>query len=34
MVCFKEMYKCVCFHAGVGGPKFSEGPIVNSYGSL
>ena len=34
MVYFKEIYKYVCFHAGKGGPKFAEGPIVNSYGNL
>ena len=33
MVYFKKIYKFVCF-AGEGGPKFSEGPIVNSYGNL
>ena len=31
---FKEIYKLICFYAAEGGPKFSEGPIVNSYGNL
>ena len=34
MAYFKEIYKFTCFHAGEGGPKFSEGQIVNSYGNL
>ena len=24
MVCFKEMYKCVCFHAGEGVQNFQR----------
>ena len=36
MVCFKEIYKFVCFQSGRGGGEeiFPEGSIANSYGNL